>query len=75
VQLASQAKKNVSEKARNMTPLNLARDSFEVTPSVKKVPSKRTATVQALTDFVLSESIGSGSEDKIVYVQQLHKSK
>ncbi len=61
------------EKARSMSPLNLARESFEVTPSVKKVPSKRTATAQASNNFVLSENIGSGSKDKIVYVQQLCK--
>ena len=65
----------VSEKARSMSPLNLARESFEVTPSVRKVPSKRrTATAQqASNNFVLSENIGSGSEDEIVYVQQLRK--
>jgi hypothetical protein len=50
---ASQTKKNVSEKARSMSLLNLARDSFEVTPSVRKVPSKRTASAQALTNFFL----------------------
>jgi hypothetical protein len=72
---ASQANKNVSEKARSMNPLNLARDSFEVTPSVRMVPSKMTATAQASTNFVLSENIGSGSEDKIIYVQKLHKKK
>ena len=64
----------VSEKARSMSPLNLARESFIVTPSVRKVPSKRrTATAQASNNFVLSENIGSGSEDEIVYVQQLRK--
>ncbi len=65
---------SVSKKARSMSPLNLARESFEVTPSVRKVPSKRrTATAQASNNFVLSENIGSGSEDEIVYVQQLRK--
>jgi hypothetical protein len=66
---------SVSEKARSMSPLNLARESFEVTPSVRKVPSskRRTATAQASNNFVLSENIGSGSEDEIVYVQQLRK--
>jgi hypothetical protein len=34
-----------------------------------------TATAQALTNFVLSENMGSGSEDEIVYVQQLCKKK
>ncbi len=66
-------KNEASEKARSMSPLNLARESFEVTPSVRKVPSKRTATAQASNNFVLSENIGSGSEDEIVYVQQLRK--
>jgi hypothetical protein len=56
-----------------MSPLNLARESFEVTPSVRKVPSKRTATAQALNNVVLSEDIGSGSKDKSIYVQQLCK--
>ncbi len=65
---------SVSEKARSMSPLNLARESFEVTPSVRKVPSKRrTATVQASNNFILSENIGSGSEDEMVYVLQLRK--
>jgi hypothetical protein len=66
-------KNEPSEKARSMSPLNLARESFEVTPSVRKVSSKRTATAQASNNFVLSENIGSGSEDEIVYVQQLRK--
>ena len=44
-----------------------------MTPSVRMVPSKMTATAQASTNFVLSENIGSGSEDKIIYVQQLRK--
>ena len=71
---AIQKSVSVSEKARSMSPLNLARESFEVTPSVRKVPSKRrTATAQASNNFVLSENIGSGSEDEIVYVQQLRK--
>ena len=54
-------KNEASEKARSMSPLNLARESFEVTPSVRKVPSKRTATAQASNNFVLSENIGGGS--------------
>ena len=66
-------KNEASEKARSMSPLNLARESFEVTPSVRKVPSKRTVTAQALNNFVLSENIGSGSKDEIIYVQQLCK--
>jgi hypothetical protein len=49
-----------------MSPLNLARESFEVIPS-----KRRTATAQASNNFVLSKNIGSGSKDKIVYVQQL----
>ncbi len=58
---------SVSEKARSMSPLNLARESFEVTISVRKFPSKRTVTAQASNNLVLSENIGSGSKDKIVY--------
>jgi hypothetical protein len=73
------AKKNVMiEKARSMSPVNLAKASFEVlTPHVTRAPSKRTATAQALADFVLlSENLStSGSEDEIVYVQQLCKKK
>jgi hypothetical protein len=48
-----------------------------VTPSVRKVSSKRrTATAQASSHFVLSENIagsGSDSEDEIVFIQQLRK--
>jgi hypothetical protein len=63
----------VSEEAWSMSPLNLARVTFEGTPKVRVVPSKRTATAQASNNFVLSENIGSGSEDKIVCAQQLCK--
>jgi hypothetical protein len=72
---ASKAKTNVREIARStMSTLNLARDSFEVTPSVRKVPSKRTATIllRLLTNFVLSENIVSDRSEDGISCNEIH---
>ena len=69
--------RRISEKARSVRRVDLARDSYEespssVTPSVKKVlkkPGLKRPPTTGRNDFVLSESHESGSgDDDIVYV-------
>ncbi len=62
--------RGVSEKAQSLSPIDLARDSFDevapsVTPSVKKGAKKRDSNI------VISEN--NGSDEEIVYVARRQK--